>query len=458
MANERGGAGDAGQRPFVRLQWNGAVIHIEYAGHAYHYRFDSGGRSAGELFRQPPQVNSVEKAETVSLLEKGGIVYLLIHFEGPSRGPESAMHYCGAGQEEALALFAFSPTGEAKPPEFVLTRSCWVTIIDPDPGFHSPIDAHMVGELSYFAPGDDAGSSPTVDVHVAFDPDHPEAGLTFARRCRSEDGKSAVVCPGGSGAEPGGAASTTASLELPPERDTSGCNLSVFGGTDRRAFDRFDARLRTAARSEDPSAFVDLVMYPLKVNRDNRTIVIRSREELARDSRIFTTSVRSAIKDQEGFCCRDIGLMYGAGTVWVDVVPAASGKPERYGVSTVNVPEFDPARAPSRTAPETKLKCVAPANTVVVEDLGGPLRYRSWRKGQPMTARPDLVLEGGTVTFDGSGVCEHATYTFKNGDTTYEVSELGCTDGSEPAGTTGRLAVSRGDTALADWFCRGGGD
>ena len=48
--------------------------------------------------------------------------------------------------------------------------------------------------------------------------------------------------------------------------------------------------------------------------------------ELARDARVFTPSVRSAIEDQQGFFCRDTGLMYGAGTVWVDVVPAASGK------------------------------------------------------------------------------------------------------------------------------------
>ena len=258
------------------------------------------------------------------------------------------------------------------------------------------------------------------------------------------------------GAEsPADTSSTTASLDLPPEKGSSGCNLSFFGGTDRRAFDVFDARLRSAARSDDPSAFADLVMYPLRVNLDRRSSMVRSREELASDSaRIFTASVRRDIASQQGFFCRDTGLMYGAGTIWVGVVPAGGAQPERYAVSTVNVPETEPTRTPSRTAPELKVKCVAPANTVLVEDLGDTLRYRSWRSGQPPAAKPDIVLERGTVTFEGTGPCEHAIYTFKNGDTTYEVSELGCTDGSEPAGTTGRLTVSRGGRLLAEWLCR----
>jgi hypothetical protein len=151
------------------------------------------------------------------------------------------------------------------------------------------------------------------------------------------------------GAEPppGDVASTTASLDLAPEKGSSGCNLSVFGGTDRRAFDAFDARLRSAARSGDPNSFLDLVMYPLRVNRDRRSIMVLSREELASDApRIFTASVRKDIEGQQGFFCRDIGLMYDAGTVWVGVVPAVGAQPERYAISTVNVPEIDPTRAP----------------------------------------------------------------------------------------------------------------
>jgi hypothetical protein len=249
---------------------------------------------------------------------------------------------------------------------------------------------------------------------------------------------------------------TTASLDLPPEHGSSGCNLSVFGGTDRHAFDVFDARMRSAARSDDPSGFADLVIYPLRVNRDGRTIIVDGREEFVRDSaRIFTASARKDIAGQHGFFCRDDGLMYGAGTVWVGVVPAADAEPERYGVRAVNVPEIDPTRTPSRKSPELKLRCVAPAYTVVVEDVGDDtLRYRSWRSGQSTTARPDLVLERGTMRAEGTGACAHAIYTFENGDTTYDVSELGCTDGSEPSDATGWLTISRRGRQLAEWLCR----
>jgi hypothetical protein len=247
----------------------------------------------------------------------------------------------------------------------------------------------------------------------------------------------------------------TTSLELPSAKDTGGCNLSFFGGTNRHAFDVFDAQLRSAARSDDPRAFTDLVLYPLRVNRDRRSHLVGSHEEFARDAAgIFTASVREAIASQQGFFCRDIGLMYGSGTVWVGVEPAGA-EPERYGVIGVNVPEIDPSRTPSRAAPELKLKCLAPANTVLVEDLGDTLRYRSWPRGRSPTAKPDLVLERGALAYEGTGPCAHAIFSFKNGDTTYEVSELGCTDGSEPPGTTGRLTVSRGGRQLAEWLCRG---
>jgi hypothetical protein len=137
---------------------------------------------------------AIEKAETVKLLEQAGVVYLLVHVEGPSRSPEMAMHYCGAGSEEALALFAFNRSGEVKAPEFVVTRSCWQTIDEADADFHSPLDEHLVGDLEYVASSSAGGRlNEIIDVHVAFDPDHPDAGRAFARRCRLDDRKS--PCP-----------------------------------------------------------------------------------------------------------------------------------------------------------------------------------------------------------------------------------------------------------------------
>jgi hypothetical protein len=199
-----------------------------------------------------------------------------------------------------------------------------------------------------------------------------------------------------------------------------------------------------------------LIDDPLTIHRDERSIILRNGAEFAREAaHIFTEAVRKDLLRQEGFFCRDTGLSYGAGTVWVRVKPAGDGRPERYVISIVNVGEVDPTQRPSPSAPEVKLRCSTPTHTVLVEEIGpGRTRYRSWGRGKPLSADADLVLEGGTATSDGSGVCRHATYAFHNASTIYEVSELGCTDGAEPAGATGRLRILRADHELRTSWCR----
>jgi hypothetical protein len=181
--------------PFVRMRWKKAELRLDYEGRSFRYAFDSSAASDDpRAWRQRPLVYAIEKAQTVKLLEKDGVVYLLVRIEGPSRSPQMAMHMCGAGSEEGLALFTFTRDREVKPPAFVLTQSCWSSIMEGDSSFHSSIEANLVGRLSYFAPASaDAGAMETIDVHVAFDPEHPEAGLQFAERCRLED--ATAPCP-----------------------------------------------------------------------------------------------------------------------------------------------------------------------------------------------------------------------------------------------------------------------
>ncbi len=45
-------------------------------------------------------------------------------------------------------------------------------------------------------------------------------------------------------------------------------------------------------------------------------------------------------------------------------------------------------------------------------------RYASWSKGKLMSEKPDLVLSGGELVFDGTGGNHH--YLFKNGECTYQ--------------------------------------
>jgi len=83
----------------------------------------------------------------------------------------------------------------------------------------------------------------------------------------------------------------------------------------------FLAQLQAAVRTNNRSAVVRLVRFPLRVNfaggaktyRDTRTV-------LADYDRIFTPRVRQAIGDQrfENLSGRDQGVMIGDGAVWFD--------------------------------------------------------------------------------------------------------------------------------------------
>lgn len=141
--------------------------------------------------------------------------------------------------------------------------------------------------------------------------------------------------------------------------------------------------------------------------------------------------------------------MYGAGDVWVKALNGST-----YRVFSVNVGEYDPKTAPSQDKPEKLLECITSKHKVIVEDIGRQkLRYRSWDAGKIETSTPDLQLENGDLLNDGHGICAYSIYRFRRGKYVYEVSSLGCTDGSEPRGSKGKLTVRRGEQIKGEWWC-----
>ena len=63
-----------------------------------------------------------------------------------------------------------------------------------------------------------------------------------------------------------------------------------------------------------------------------------------------------------------------------------------------------------------------------------------------------MEIDNGSETFEGTGICDHSIWTFKKGDTRFDVSELGCTDGSEPQGAIGELDITiRGKLRQTLW-------
>jgi len=64
-----------------------------------------------------------------------------------------------------------------------------------------------------------------------------------------------------------------------------------------------------------------------------------------------------------------------------------------------------------------------------------------------------MEATSGTKSLKVTGPCTHAIWTFRKGNTEFVVSELGCTDASEPTGTTGELAVSVGGRLQQRRWC-----
>lgn len=232
------------------------------------------------------------------------------------------------------------------------------------------------------------------------------------------------------------------------------CDLTILGATDKQAFLRFDKELHTAMSRQDVAAVALLVKFPLPINYpDGSTVLIGNVKALqTRFAEVFPLTVRSAVLNQKTheIFCKDKGLMYGRGELWVRVVDTHAN--ERYRIFAINLPPVSGNRAPyKRTA--LQFVCDAEAYRVVVDtERSGGLRYRAWNQPRELTNKPDIEIITGTGSLEGSGVCTHAIWTFKKGTSQFTVSELGCTDGSEPAGTSGELVVSiDGDVQQRSW-------
>ncbi len=90
---------------------------------------------------------------------------------------------------------------------------------------------------------------------------------------------------------------------------------------DNREYRTFLARLQGAVRSNDKSAIIGLISFPLRVNYKSGARSYRDARAMERDfDRIFTSQVRHAVLNQspDQIFSRDIGAMVGDGELWFD--------------------------------------------------------------------------------------------------------------------------------------------
>jgi hypothetical protein len=118
----------------------------------------------------------------------------------------------------------------------------------------------------------------------------------------------------------------------PPNSESSGCDLAVAGFSAKEPFLKFFDQLRSAAQKSDKAALSGLILYPLRVNGKKPKVIRNSAEFLKRFDSLFTSDIQSVIEKQrpDKLFCRDQGVMYGGGEIWVRI----SG--DKIGIITLN--------------------------------------------------------------------------------------------------------------------------
>jgi len=223
------------------------------------------------------------------------------------------------------------------------------------------------------------------------------------------------------------------------------CDLSVVGATEAKSFLTFDRELREALSKQDAGMTALLVKYPLRINDDRGGYYLHDVISLGlRFQEVFPPAVRDAVLKQraETLWCNAEGVMYGGdGAMWVSY----NGK--RYGVATINLPTKS-----KLVANTVRFVCDADKHRVIIDAEAG-LRYRAWTKPHSLTEKPDMEITNGKESYEGSGACVHAVWTFAEGTTEFIVSELGC-GGDSPPDATGALEVYFPDKPSVTWWCR----
>lgn len=231
-----------------------------------------------------------------------------------------------------------------------------------------------------------------------------------------------------------------------------GCDLSVLGAKDKDSFLHFDGALRSALAKQDAAALALLVEFPLTLNygdgahvslNDAATLQIRFAEA-------FPPALRSAVLAQksEALFCKYDGLMYGNGELWANLV--GEGKAPQFRITAVNLPDVT-ARSPKPAETKVQLACSTDKFHIVIDGKDDAPRYRSWNTPHAPPDAPALELVG-QGDGEGSGVCFHRIWRFRNSNVGYVLSQPGCSEGSVPDKAKAQLEVRIGNRPpLTSW-------
>jgi hypothetical protein len=117
-----------------------------------------------------------------------------------------------------------------------------------------------------------------------------------------------------------------------PNELHSGCDLYVTGVDSKAEFLKFFKDLKLASASRDPDQMVKLINFPMSFNPGKRKLIKDEKDFKRKFSTIFTQKIFEMISKQEvdQLFCRDQGVMFGSGELWIGVV----GK--KIGIKSIN--------------------------------------------------------------------------------------------------------------------------
>jgi hypothetical protein len=100
--------------------------------------------------------------------------FVLIDVKGPSRSPDAAMHYCGAGTEEALVWLKLDDFGAVTASATLLYASCFRSIEDSVPEWGGPKHAQLRVHVADF--------HENTQRDALYDRERPENGLQITSK------------------------------------------------------------------------------------------------------------------------------------------------------------------------------------------------------------------------------------------------------------------------------------
>jgi hypothetical protein len=209
-------------------------------------------------------------------------------------------------------------------------------------------------------------------------------------------------------------------------------------------------KLIRALKAGDKAAIAKLVNYPL--NRQQPLPPIRNEQEFIDNYAEFfdTETIQQVLAGENDMFYGWRGLAIGPGLVWID-----GGKIRAITIATSHQKEAAQAakkqvqatlHPSARGYDQVLLSCKTKSYQIRIHQDAGKVLYFSWKASQPLSAKPDITLNGEERP-DGQGGNE--TFIFKNGDYRYEVDRtVLCGNNCDS-----HLTVFRGTQTLLDEVC-----